>query len=122
MCCGKGVMVRAPLAAWMQTQYVMAAVTRRVRVDAAGRVRWGGVWWYGVPWPVRVALWAWGWMMAREDAVTWRQMRMLPGCGCVVVLRDAWDAMRRATARVEEFAIAAWRRRACSLPGPSAAV
>lgn len=40
--------------------------------------RWLGVTWYGMPKPVR-------W---------WKRARHQPGCGCVKVLKDAWNAVR----------------------------
>lgn len=125
--CGTG-SVGGPWPAWFQTAYVMAwaadawgAAGRHV-VDAGGRVRWWGVWWYGVPMPVRVAAWAaMVWRMER-DAPEMEAMMKLPGCGCVCAAKDAaeraWMAARRAAAA---FACVAWGARVCSLPGPSAA-
>lgn len=52
----------------------------RVRryADRRGVVRWLGVEWYGVPYPLRIVL-----------RILWRiPPRRLPGCGCIKPLKD----------------------------------
>ncbi len=45
--------------------------------------------WNGYPYPLRVCLWL---VFRREWP--WRKVRKLPGCGCVVVLKDRWNGVR----------------------------
>lgn len=58
-------------------------------------IRWLGLRWYGVPAPLR-------WFLRLLIAV--RRVRPLTGpldgCGCIVALRDRWDALR---ARLREW-------------------
>lgn len=63
--------------------------------EAAGVLRWLGLRWYGVPAPLR-------WLLRLLIAL--RRVRPLTGpldgCGCIVALRDRWDALR---ARLREW-------------------
>lgn len=55
-------------------------------VYADGFVRWLGVRWNGLPWPLRIALWA----CYRKRGWTWAKVRALPGCGCIARLKAIW--------------------------------
>jgi len=50
------------------------------RHPKSGVVRWLGVWWYGVPYPIRRYLKAIGKV---------KDYRKLPGCGCIKAIKDA---------------------------------
>ncbi len=52
--------------------------------DLGRQIKWLGVWWYGVPMPIRAYLWCIGVVKPGK----------LPGCGCVVVLKDLWTKVR----------------------------
>lgn len=84
---------------WRETAYVMAWAAGTdaavgMWIDDVPCVRWLGVWWYGVPMPVRVAAWAaMVWRMER-DAPEWEAMMMLPGCGCIVALKSKYERVR----------------------------
>ena len=66
------------LVLWGESAYVKTSYA-----DRRGVVRWLGVDWYGVPYPLRVVAW-----------ILWRiRPRDLPGCGCVVALKG--PAVRR---------------------------
>lgn len=62
-----------------------------------GVVRWIGVDWYGVPFPLRlIAVWAMhGNLRRRGLASRGRRamLRLFAGCGCVKRLKDAWTAL-----------------------------
>lgn len=49
-----------------------------------GVMRWAGIDWYGVPYPVRLGLVRMGKLSHQSK---------LPGCGCVKVLKDAWESV-----------------------------
>lgn len=63
---------------------------RWCHVDADGSVRWLGVRWYGLPYPLRVFLW-----IKYRDRWAWRHVRQLPGCGCIARLKDIWTGVRQ---------------------------
>lgn len=52
---------------------------------APGVSRWWGVRWYGLPWPLR-ARW-------RRERLKRGKDPKLDSCGCIVALRDAYDAL-----------------------------
>ena len=62
-------------------------------------VRWAGVIWYGIPWPLRLRLARRWWPLT---------VRQLPGCGCIAALKDAAMVYWRAS---KGLAIAARARR-----------
>ena len=62
---------------------------RWCNVDQHGIVTRAGVRWYGCPYPLRVLLW-----LKYRDRWSWAKVRKLPGCGCVVVLKDRWNGVR----------------------------
>lgn len=76
---------------------------RDMHPDEKGRVLWplGLVAWYGVPAPIR-----------------WRKSYrvVLPGCGCIVVLRDSWQwikaAVRAVAGRWHLWRLCRWARQA----------
>lgn len=47
-----------------------------------GNVRWG-VWWYGVPFPHR--LWLWAFHKSHPSISSWA------GCGCIKRVKDLWS-------------------------------
>lgn len=55
------------------------------RTPAGGIVRWAGVDWYGVPYPLRLLLW-------KRGKIT--HPSRLPGCGCIRSVKDAWESVR----------------------------
>lgn len=55
--------------------------------DSAGVVRWLGVRWYGVPKPIRLL---WSNPDVREALGLPALSAPLYGCGCVVLMKDAW--------------------------------
>ena len=57
-----------------------------VYTNARGRCRWLGLWWAGVPYPIRLWLWAGRYLSSPSK---------LDGCGCVVPLKAAWLRLRR---------------------------
>lgn len=61
-------------------------------VRGDNRVRFAGVWWFGLPMPLRVALWAK--LRCGKDAPTWKQVKGLPGCGCIVALKSKYERVR----------------------------
>jgi len=58
--------------------------------DAHGVVRWMRVRWYGVPYPLRVTV-----------AALRAARKPLPGCGCIVRLKDLWRWIVNATSKRE---------------------
>ena len=59
--------------------------------DADGIVRWLGIRWYGVPYPLRV----WRWQTRFNDVEFREYMARIPQCGCIVVLKDWWEGKPR---------------------------
>lgn len=56
---------------------------RGIWPEAGGVVRWCGVRWHGVPWPLR-------WRLVRRGVMPRAGMALLPGCGCIVPLKSLW--------------------------------
>jgi len=54
------------------------------RKPVDGVVHWAYLDWYGVPYPLRLLLWA-------DDKIT--HPRKLPGCGCLKILKDLWTSL-----------------------------
>lgn len=50
-----------------------------------GLVRFAGLWWYGLPAPHRV--WLWAFHKSHPGVSSWA------GCGCVKVLKDFWSSI-----------------------------
>lgn len=61
------------------------ACPRGKQADGRGWVRWLGLAWVGVPWPVRA------WRAAKSRNRGWL---LLPGCGCVVALKRVFYRVR----------------------------
>jgi len=57
-----------------------------VHPDPDGIVRWFGLRWYGVPYPVRLAMVYDGQIKRAKD---------LPGCGCIVALKQLTERWKR---------------------------
>lgn len=64
-------------------------------VYADGFVRWLWMRWNGLPWPLRLVLWA----CYRKRGWTWAKVRSLPGCGCIARLKAAWLAVASISGR-----------------------
>ena len=60
--------------------------------DHAGRVRWLGVWWVGLPWPKR----AWLWTSRYSDRDPRAFLEAFPGCGCLERLKGYWTRLEAA--------------------------
>lgn len=54
--------------------------------DSFGRTRWLGILWWGVPFPIRVWLWA--------THPNHRRPSWFAGCGCIVRLKAFWTMIR----------------------------
>jgi hypothetical protein len=64
-----------------------APCPRRKFPEGARHVtRWAGLRWYGVPYPIRLVLWA--------LAPGHRSPRRWLECGCIKALKDAWEMMK----------------------------
>ncbi len=66
----------------------------RLAFNTRGMVRWLGLWWYGVPMPIRVHA-AWKAARSRRAAgkpakLTRATFRKWQGCGCIAILKDLW--------------------------------
>lgn len=57
--------------------------------DARGRLRWMGVTWWGIPFPLRWWRWATRWNELEPRDV----LERMPGCGCIVALKARWQAL-----------------------------
>ncbi len=82
----------SPIAATMQTAFA-CGIFNGVAVLSDARVRWAGLDWYGMPMPLRLALWIKLIWTFGHDAPSWEQVNKLPGCGCIVALKDRWERL-----------------------------
>lgn len=57
-----------------------------------GQVAWGGLQWWGVPAPIRWAARTW---LGRAILGGIPRPGTLPGCGCIVPLKAAWERIKR---------------------------
>ena len=73
---------------YIRNDRISLAAMRQYGVDSPtykdGVIRWLGLDWYGVPYPVRLRL-------VRDGKLT--HQSKLPGCGCIKVLKDAWESV-----------------------------
>lgn len=62
-----------------------------------GVVRWLGINWYGVPFPLRVLMVVRMRANLRRRGIAARSARAMlglyAGCGCIVILKDAWTKL-----------------------------
>lgn len=62
--------------------------------DADGIIRWMGLRWFGVPYPIR--LWGRTGMYTETTGLASKtDWRKLEGCGCLVVAKRLWRVIRR---------------------------
>lgn len=77
--------------------YVMGEpCPRKKHPGEDGRVRWLGLKWEGVPYPVRFYVW-FRWM---RDKPMRAFVRAPQGCGCIAGLKTAWRSIHEVLRRV----------------------